>query len=93
MSRAILKMLLARTVKHEPTDGELAEFLRHCRDLAGERIFVPQHEGMPAEQAERIKGLRSEGLSIRRIAKVEKLSKSQVHRALSQNSDLFRDSA
>lgn len=93
MSRAILKMLLARTIHHEPSDGELSEFLRHCRDLAGERIFVPQHEGLPVEQAERISQLRTDGLSIRRIAKAERLSKSQVHRALSQNSDLFRDTA
>ncbi len=93
MSRAILKMLLARTIQHEPSDGELAEFLRHCRDLAGERIFVPQHIGLPVEQSERITQLRKDGLSIRRIARDERLSKSQVHRALSQNSDLFRDSA
>lgn len=93
MSRAILKMLLARTVKHEPSDAELTEFLMHCRDLAGERIYVPHSGGIAPEQAERIARLRDGGMSIRKIARAEGVSKSQVHRALSQNSDLFWDAA
>lgn len=91
MSRAILKMLLARTIKHEPTDAELSEFLSHCQDLAGERLYIPQRQPDPGE-AQQIQALRDGGLSIRKIAKEVGVSKSQVHRALSQNSDLFVDS-
>lgn len=91
MSRAVLKMLLARTIKHEPTDAELSDFLAHCRDLAGERLYIPQRQPDPVE-AQRIKDLRAGGWSIRKIAKEVSVSKSHVHRALSQNSDLFLDS-
>lgn len=84
-------MLLARTIKHEPTDTELSEFLAHCQELAGERLYIPQRQPDP-EEAQQITSLRSEGLSIRRIAKEVGVSKSQVHRALSQNPDLFVDS-
>lgn len=91
MSRAILKMLLARTIHHEPTDAELTEFLGHCRDLAGERLYIPQRQPVAGEVVQ-ITTLRSDGWSIRRIAKQIGVSKSQVHRALSQNSDLFVDS-
>jgi hypothetical protein len=90
MSRAILKMLLARTIKHEPTDTELTEFLCHCQELAGERLYIPQRQPMAGE-VQRIKNLRADGWSIRKIAKEVRASKSQVHRALSQNSDLFVD--
>jgi DNA-binding NarL/FixJ family response regulator len=83
MSRAILKMLLARTIKHEPSHTELTEFLAHCRDLGGARIYVPQHDPSPDEVV-KILELRAVGLSIRRIAKELSVSKSQVHRALSQ---------
>lgn len=91
MSRAVLKMLLAKTIKRDPTDVELAEFLCHLRDLAGERLYIPQRSMPDAEQAARILLLRKDGASIRKIAKVEQISKSQVHRALSQNPDLFLD--
>lgn len=88
MSRAILKMLLARTIRREPSHTELAEFLAHCRDLAGKQIYVPQHEPDIAE-AVKILELRAVGLSIRRIAKEVGVSKSQVHIVLSKNS-VFR---
>lgn len=91
MSRSILKMLLARTLKHEPTDSELSEFLAHARDLAGDRVYIPQREMPDAEQSAKILELRQRGMSIRRIAREVRTSKSQVHRALSQNSDLFLD--
>lgn len=83
MSRAILKMLLARTIKHEPSDTELTEFLAHCRDLGGQRIYVPQHDPSPDDVVKMLE-LRATGYSIRRIAKELGASKSQVHRALSQ---------
>jgi DNA-binding NarL/FixJ family response regulator len=92
MSRAILKMLLARTIKREPSHTEVAEFLAHCRDLAGERIYVPQHEPSP-DEAVKILELRAVGMSIRRIAKELSVSKSQVHRALSQKSVFRVDNA
>lgn len=88
MSRAILKMLLARTIQREPSHTELAEFLAHCREIAGKQIYVPQHDPSP-DEAMKILELRAVGLSIRRIAKELDVSKSQVHRALSQNS-VFR---
>ena len=91
MSRAILKMMLARAIKHEPTDTELTDFLAHARDLAGERIYIPQCQPV-AEDVHRILALRADGWSVRRIAKEVSVSKSQVHRALSQNPDLFGDS-
>lgn len=93
MSRAILTIALARTFHRQPTDSELAEFLFHLRDLAGDRVYIPQRETPDAEQAVRIVSLHQGGLSIRKIAKREGVSKSQVHRSLSQNSDLFVDSA
>lgn len=91
MSRAVLKILLARTIQRDPTDAELTDFLRNLRDLAGERVYVPQREEPDADQAARIAALRQAGMSVRKIAREEKLSKSQVHRALSQNPDLFVD--
>ena len=93
MSRAILKMLLARTIQHEPTDTELSDFLAHCRELAGdsERLYIPR-AGPDAEKANSARQLRECGMSIRKIAKVLDMSKSQVHRALSQNPDFFVDS-
>lgn len=83
MSRAILKMLLARAIKHEPSDNELTEFLAHCREIAGERIYVPRFEPS-VEEAVKILELRAVGMSIRKIAREVGVSKSQVHRALSQ---------
>lgn len=92
MSRAILTMALARTFHRTPTDAELTEFLAALREYGGERVYVPQQAPTdPAVIAEVLR-LRGEGLSIRRIAREAKMSKSQVHRALSQNPDLFVDS-
>jgi DNA invertase Pin-like site-specific DNA recombinase len=84
-------MLLARTIKHEPSDAELGEFLAHCQDLAGERLYIPQRQP-DADQEQRIRDLRAGGWSIRKIAREVSVSKSNVHRALSQNPDLFVDS-
>jgi DNA invertase Pin-like site-specific DNA recombinase len=91
MSRAILTMALARTFHRQPTDGELTEFLLALRDLAGDRVYVPQREPTPDKVAE-ITALRDAGLSIRNIAREVGVSKSQVHRALSQMSALPLDS-
>lgn len=91
MSRAILTMALARTFHRPPTDAELSEFLMALRDLAGERVYVPQREPSPVDVL-RIVALRSDGLSIRKIARSVGVSKSQVHRALSQMSALPLDS-
>jgi DNA invertase Pin-like site-specific DNA recombinase len=91
MSRAVLKLLLARTIQRDPTDAELTDFLRNLRDLAGERVYVPQRDEPDANQAARILAMRQSGMSVRKIAREEKISKSQVHRALSQNPDLFVD--
>jgi DNA invertase Pin-like site-specific DNA recombinase len=91
MSLAILKMALAQSFHRQPTDDELRDFLSELRKH-GERIYVPQREEPDYELAARILDLHREGLSIRKIARTVRVSKSQVHRALSQNSDLFVDS-
>lgn len=91
MSLAVLKIALAKTLHRDPTQCELTEFLAALRDLAGERVYVPQQAPTdPAVIAEIVR-LRVGGLSIRKIARETKMSKSQVHRALSQNPDLFVD--
>jgi len=91
MSRAVLKMLLARTIKRDPTDGELTEFLCHLRDLTeSDRLYIPQRQPS-GEEAQRIHNLRNDGWSIRRIAKEVGVSKSQVHALVSGNPDLFLD--
>jgi DNA invertase Pin-like site-specific DNA recombinase len=92
MSRAILTMALARTFHRPPTDSELTEFLMALRDLAGDRVYVPQREMPDPEKVEQIVTLRADGMSIRKIAHAVKVSKSQVHRALSQQSALLVDS-
>ena len=91
MSRAVLVMALARTFHRQPTDAELADFLLALRDLAGDRVYVPQREPAPDKVAE-ITALHDAGLSIRKIAREVGVSKSQVHRALSQMSALPLDS-
>lgn len=91
MSRAILTMALARTLKRQPTERELSEYLAALRDLAGERVFIPQREMPSHDKVAQIVALRKEGKSVRKIARELRLSKSQVHRALSQNPDLFWD--
>ncbi len=91
MSRAILVIALARTLHRQPTDSELTEYLFALRDLAGERVYIPQKELPDSELIARIVRRRKEGWSIRRIAKQERVSRSHVHRALSQNPDLFWD--
>lgn len=91
MSRAILTIALARTLHRQPTDAELTEYLFALRDLAGDRVYIPQRELPDTEQITLIVRLRGEGCSIRKIAREVRISKSQVHRALSQNPDLFVD--
>lgn len=91
MSRAILTIALARTLHRQPTDAELSEYLFALRDLAGDRVYIPQREMPDADKAAEIVRLHSDGMSIRKIAREVKVSKSQVHRALSQNSALFMD--
>lgn len=84
MSRAILTMALARTFHRTPTDAELTEFLAALREYGGERIYVPQQAPTDPAIVQRVHALRSDGCSIRCISKATSLSKSQVHRVLSQ---------
>lgn len=92
MSRAILQMALARTLHRSPTDAELTEYLAALRDLAGERVYIPQRQPNDPAEIERATELRGDGLSIRKIARAMGASKSRVHQLLSINSDLFVDS-
>ncbi len=82
MSLAVLKVLLARTLKHPPTKEEMAEFLAHCQQLSVERIYVP-HRQPSAFDVEQVLQLRH--LSVRKIARATGYSKSHVQRVLSQN--------
>lgn len=89
MSRAILKMALARAMHREPTAEELAEFLAELALRASaDRIYIPQASQVSETD---IRRLRREGLSIRKIARKLGCSKSHVGRALAQG-DLLSES-
>ncbi|GAA5075604.1 helix-turn-helix domain-containing protein [Lysobacter panacisoli] len=91
MSRAILKIALSSALGREPTYVEFSAYLQALRNHGGDRVYIPQRETPDADQAAKILELRRGGMSIRKIAREVRTSKSQVHRALSQNPDLFVD--
>lgn len=93
MSRAAFVVALAHIFGRAPTDAELSDFLGQLRELAGDRVYIPQRAPTDPEVVARIHGWRTDGWSVRRIAKESGLSKSQVHRVLSQNPALLVDSA
>ena len=92
MSRALLVMALAKTIGRPPTDAERSEYLAALASLAGgEYLYIPLlPQSIDVDKAE-IHRLRSEGVSIRQIAKKVGCSKSHVHRALSQFSPYVMD--
>lgn len=96
MSRAVLKMALSRTIHREPTQDELNEFLSALADLSsGDRVYIPRPSPVTGDA---IRLMRSQGASIRAIARMLGCSKSHVGRELRQldmlgvpNSALFVD--
>lgn len=76
-------MALSRVYGRQPTRQEYEDF---CRDLGpGTVVYVPMTWPVMAEQSGEVQRMRADGASIRRIAKALHLSKSAVHRILSQN--------
>ena len=92
MSRAAFSIALGHLLGHPPTDAELSSFIAQLREVAGERVYVPQREPTDPAVVAQIHGWRDAGWSVRRIAKESGCSKSQVHRVLSQNPALLVDS-
>jgi DNA invertase Pin-like site-specific DNA recombinase len=92
MSRAVLMIALAKTLGRAPTDAERTEYLAAMAELAGgEYLYVPKLPQSHAVDMATIQRMRSDGWSIRRIAREVRCSKSQVHRALSQLSPYVVD--
>jgi Mor family transcriptional regulator len=92
MSKAILVMALTRTMGRSPTDAERAEYLAALADMAGgEYLYVPKlRQSVEVDEA-RIHELRGQGVSIRKIAREVRCSKSHVHDVLSKFSPYVLD--
>ena len=83
MSRAAIIIALARVLERQPTRQEYETM---CRELGeGCVVYVPKTWPVMAECDPEIRRLRGEGRSVRSIARELKVSKSAVHRVLSQN--------
>lgn len=89
MSRAAILIALQKILHRQPERSEYEEF---CRALGeGAFLYVPKTwPAMTGHEAE-VRRLRAEGKSVRHIAKQTGLSKSSVHRALSQDYLCFVD--
>ena len=82
MSRATIIIALARVLHRQPTPEEYAEFrVSVLASCPTGRVYVP-HE--PVSLFNDVADLRRNGWSVRRIAKRLGVSKSYVHRMLSQ---------
>jgi reverse gyrase len=83
MSRATIIIALARVLNRQPTREEYETM---CRELGeGCVVYVPKTWPVMQEQAPEVQKLRGEGMSVRHISRMTRLSKSAVHRILSQN--------
>lgn len=92
MSRAILTMAFAKALGRAPTDSERAEYLAALADLAGgEYLYVPKLRQSVEVDEVRIHELRAQKMSIRKIAKTVRCSKSHVHDVLSKFSPYVLD--
>ncbi len=88
MSRALILIAQTRFLKRALSPEEVREVLAVWADLAaGQRVYVPEPEPQ-GELFNTAADYRRNGHSIRHIAKLMQVSKSQVHRLLSQNSRL-----
>lgn len=84
MSRALLVIAFADALGRQPTEQEKCEFLAALAKVAGgEYVYVPKLEQSIVDPGEIVR-MHGEGMSIRRIAKTLKCSKSTVGRALRQ---------
>ena len=92
MSRAVLVMALAKTLGRAPTDAERTDYLAELAALAGgEYLYVPKLRQSIAVDEARIHAMRTDGASIRHIARVVGCSKSHVHDVLSKFSPYALD--
>ena len=83
MSRATIIFGLSRVLGRHPTRQEYEAM---CEELGpGCVMYVPLTWPVMAEADPEIRRLRGEGKSVRKIARELKVSKSAVHRVLSQN--------
>jgi len=83
MSRATLIIMLAKVLNRHPTRKE---YETACKELGpGCVVYVPMTWPAMAASEPEVQRLRAEGMSVRKIAKRTGLSKSAVHRILSQN--------
>ena len=89
MSRALILIAQTRFLKRELTAQETRDCLAAWALVAaGQRVYIPEEAPSQATLFCDIANLRENGWSIRKIARKLGVSKSQVHRELSQNSAL-----
>lgn len=89
MSRAAILIALARVLNRAP---EREEYEAFCRELGeGSFLYVPKSWPAVTGRESEVRKLRAEGQSIRHIARATGLSKSEVHRLLSQDCLCFGD--
>jgi Mor family transcriptional regulator len=87
VSRALILRAQARFLKRPLTAEETTECLKAWADIAGAKIIrIPKPKEPQADLFNKAVSLRENGWSIRRIARKLQMSKSEVHRELSQQS-------
>jgi len=85
MSRAAIIIVLARALHRQPTPEEYEEARKLALALCPSgRMYIPS-EPVQSELLNDIRDLSRNGWSVRRIARNLGVSKSNVHRVLSQN--------
>lgn len=87
MSRALILIAQSRFLKRPLTAEETTDCLKAWAEVAGEKVIrIPKPREPQAEMFSKVKSLRENKWSIRRIARKLGMSKSEVHRELSQDS-------
>jgi hypothetical protein len=89
MSRALILMAQSRFLQRPLTPEETAACLAAWAEIAaGQRVYIPEPAPVQGALLHDIADLRANGWSIRKIARKLRVSKSHVHRELSQISCL-----
>ena len=89
MSRALILMVQQRIAQRPLTAQEQRDCLSAWALVAsGKRVYIPQPKPVQGELFNTAASLRENGWSIRKIARKLGLSKSDVHRKVSQHSRL-----
>lgn len=92
MSRAAIICALREVLHRQPTSEEYEAFRGEAHKACnGERMYIPVAEPQ-GELFNTARTWKANGKSIRHIAKLMKISKSRVHRLLSQDSPYSVDS-